>query len=108
MTIKELRISKKLTQAQMARLIGVNQSCIGHLENGRMQISDALANKIWTEFGVDVSHESKEKREQIAGQSLSAPDKEAEHGKRCPEKYVKILNKRHKRLLSVSVEIDKT
>ena len=57
---------------------------------------------------VPYRHKSKEKREQIAGQSLSAPDKEAEHCKRCPEKYVKILNKRHKRLLSVSVEIDKT
>ena len=54
MTIKELRTSKKLTQAQMARLIGVNQSCIGHLENGRMRISDRIADKVWEVFGVEV------------------------------------------------------
>ena len=54
MTIKELRTSKKLAQAQMARLIGVNQSCIGHLENGRMRISDRIADKVWEVFGVEV------------------------------------------------------
>lgn len=54
MTIKELRTSKKLTQAQMARLIGVNQSCIGHLENSRMRISDRIADKVWEVFGVEV------------------------------------------------------
>ena len=54
MTIKELRTSKKLTQAQFAKLIGVNQSCVGHLENGRMKISDRIADKIWEVFGVEV------------------------------------------------------
>ena len=47
MTIRELRISKKLTQAQLAKLLGVNQSTVGHLENGRMKVSDRIADKIW-------------------------------------------------------------
>ena len=59
MTIRELRTSKKLTQAQFARLIGVNQSTVGHLENGRMRISDRIADKIWEVFGVEIGVEEK-------------------------------------------------
>ena len=55
MTLRELRTSKKLTQAQFAKLIGVNPSCIGHLETGRMKISDKIADKIWEVFGVEVA-----------------------------------------------------
>ena len=61
MTIKELRISKKLTQAQMASLIGVSHATIGHIENGRMKISDKVANKIWELFGVEVRDSGKKK-----------------------------------------------
>ena len=55
--IRELRLAKGLTQAQMAKLIGVNQSTIGHLENGRMRISDRIADKIWEVFGTEVRNE---------------------------------------------------
>ena len=61
MTIKELRTSKKLTQAQLAKLIGVNQSAIGHLENGRMKSSDRIADKIWEVFGVEISDAGEKK-----------------------------------------------
>ena len=57
MTIRELRISKKLTQAQLAKLLGVNQSTVGHLENGRMKVSDRIADKIWEVFGVEIGVE---------------------------------------------------
>ena len=59
MTIKELRTSKKLTQAQFADLIGVNRSAVGSLENGRMKINDRIADKIWEVFGVEVGVEKK-------------------------------------------------
>ena len=55
MTIKELRLSKNLTQAQMAEILGVNKSAVGHLENGRMRLSDRIADKIWEVFGAEVS-----------------------------------------------------
>jgi transcriptional regulator with XRE-family HTH domain len=55
MTIRELRQARKLTQARFAELIGVNKSAVGHLENGRMKISDRIADKIWEVFGVEVS-----------------------------------------------------
>jgi len=61
MTIRELRNVKGLTQAQFARLIGIDPSTVGHLENGRMKVSDRIADKIWEVFGVDV-HESGEKK----------------------------------------------
>ena len=68
MTIKELRLSKNLTQTQMAALIGVNKSAIGHLENGRMKISDRIADRIWEVFGVEVrdSAETKPARKAAA------------------------------------------
>ena len=54
MTIRELRILKGLTQSQFAGLLGVNPSTVGHMENGRMKVSDRIADKIWEIFGVDV------------------------------------------------------
>ena len=35
MTIKELRLSRHLTQAQLAEMIGVDRSAVGKMENGR-------------------------------------------------------------------------
>ena len=58
MTIKELRLSKNLTQTQLAALIGVNKSTVGSLENGRMKISDRIADKIWEVFGTEVTDEN--------------------------------------------------
>ena len=81
MTIKELRTSKKLTQVQMARLIGVNQSCIGHLENGRMRISDRIADKVWEVFGVEVRDGGEKKlvngRKEESAISPGCPRKDA-------------------------------
>ena len=53
MTIRELRKSRKLTQAAMAKDLGVNVSAIGHLENGRMKLSEKLAAKVWEVYGVE-------------------------------------------------------
>ena len=61
MTIRELRIMKNMTQSRMAELIGVNKSAIGHMENGRMNISDRIAEKIWEVFGVEVEDVSEKK-----------------------------------------------
>ena len=61
MTIRELRQARKLTQARFAELIGVNKSAVGHLENGRMKISDRIADKIWEVFGVEVSETEAQK-----------------------------------------------
>ena len=57
MTIRELRQLKGLSQSRFAALIGVNPSTVGHMENGRMKISDRIADKIWEVFGVDVHEE---------------------------------------------------
>ena len=54
MTIRELRASRKLSQARFAELIGVNKSAVVHMENGRMKVSDRIADKIWEVFGVEV------------------------------------------------------
>ena len=53
MTIKELREERKLSQAAMAKALGVNVSTIGHLENGRMKLSPKLAAKIREIYGAE-------------------------------------------------------
>ena len=62
MTIRELRMTNKLTQAQFARIIGVSASTVGALENGKMKISDRIADRIWTEFGIEVGVERRGNR----------------------------------------------
>ena len=61
MTIRELRTSRKLSQAQFARLIEISPSTVGHLENGRLSVSTKVADKIWEVFGVDVHMEQEKK-----------------------------------------------
>ena len=59
MTIKELRLSRKLTQAAFARLLGISQSMVGRLENGQAGVSEQIADKIWEVFGVEIGVEEK-------------------------------------------------
>lgn len=61
MTIRELRTLKGLSQSQFARLLGIDPSTVGHMENGRMKVSDRIADKIWEVFGADV-HCGEEKK----------------------------------------------
>jgi len=62
MTIKELREKEKLSQAALAKRLGIATSAVGHMENGRMKVSAKIASKVKEEFGVDVkSAESKAK-----------------------------------------------
>ena len=61
MTIKELRVSRNLTQAKFAELIGVDRSDLGKMENGKKNISDRIHDKIWEVFGVEVGDEEGKK-----------------------------------------------
>lgn len=55
MNIKELRKSKKLTQAAFAEAIGVKSASITAIETGRRNMSEEVASKIKKVFGVDVN-----------------------------------------------------
>ena len=59
MNIKELRLSRKLTQAAFARLLGISPSMVGRLESGRVGVSEQIADKIWEVFGVEIGVEEK-------------------------------------------------
>ena len=61
MTIKELRVSRNLTQAKFAEMIGVDRSDLGKMENGKKNISDRIHDKIWEVFGVEVGVEEGKK-----------------------------------------------
>ena len=54
MNIKELRKSKKLTQAAFAEAIGVKAGNITAIETGRRKMTEEVASKIKKVFGVDV------------------------------------------------------
>ena len=61
MTIKELRLSKGMTQEKMAEILGVDRSDLGKMENGKKRISGKIVDKIWYNFGVDV-HDTEENK----------------------------------------------
>ena len=61
MTIKELRVSRNLTQAKFAEMIDVDRSDLGKMENGKKNISDRIHDKIWEVFGVEVGVEEGKK-----------------------------------------------
>ena len=64
MTIKELRLSKGMTQEKMAEILGVDRSDLGKMENGKKRISGKIVDKIWYNFGVDV-HDTEENKSGI-------------------------------------------
>ena len=70
MTIKELRLSRKLTQAAFARLLGISQSMVGRLENGQAGVSEQIADKIWEVFGVEIGVEEKRVVKKISAPEL--------------------------------------
>ena len=61
MNIKELRKSKKLTQAAFAEAIGVKAGNITAIETGRRKMTEGVHSKIKEVFGVDVETEVKKK-----------------------------------------------
>jgi len=48
-----IRFKHDLTQAEVAKKLGLDQSDISKIENGRRSIGKALAKKIEKEFGID-------------------------------------------------------
>ena len=70
MTIKELRLSRKLTQAVFARLLGISQSMVGRLENGQAGVSEQIADKLWEVFGVEIGVEEKKVVKKISAPEL--------------------------------------
>ena len=73
MTIRELRELKKLTQAQLGEILGVDRSELGRMENGRKKVSDRVANRIWDEFGVVIT--DAEEQKPVKKQVRKAPPK---------------------------------
>ena len=55
MSSKELRAKLNLSQSQFGGIIGVDRSDLGKMENGKKKIPDHIINKIWAEFGVEVT-----------------------------------------------------
>lgn len=53
--IRELRKTAKLTQTQLARIIGIVQTGVSQLELDTLRLSLQLANRIHARFGVQIS-----------------------------------------------------
>lgn len=54
--LKELRKEKKLTQQEVAEILGVNEKTVSRWENGENEIKLAQANMIANHFGVFVGY----------------------------------------------------
>lgn len=54
--LKELRKQSKLTQEQLARYLGVDQTLITKLENGSRTLSVSIIDKICSLFGCSESY----------------------------------------------------
>ena len=61
MTIRELRTREKMSQTAFAKRIGITPGTVSQLENGRMKISDRIADRIWDEFGTEVGEMAENK-----------------------------------------------
>lgn len=49
--VRYMRVSRKISQRDAARLIGVSEQAIGHYENGRMDISEARLEQMLRAYG---------------------------------------------------------
>ena len=54
--IKEFREQNKMSQTELAQLVGVRRETIGHLENGHYNPSLVLAAKIAKVFNVTIEN----------------------------------------------------
>lgn len=54
MTIKEFRLSQKLSQPKLAQALGIGVSTIGGYESGRINPSQKVIDKIKEIYGIDL------------------------------------------------------
>lgn len=62
MTLKELRVKYNLTQAALAKELGVTGNTVSAIECGRLKLSDKLADKIREVYGEEIDSPAKENR----------------------------------------------
>ena len=55
MNMKELRRAHRLPQVALAEKLGITAATVSQIETGRMKVSDKIADRIWEEFGVEIS-----------------------------------------------------
>ena len=82
MTVKELREKNKLSQAAMAKSLGVSTSAISSVEAGRMKVSEKLADKIKEVYGEIVEPEVKKAEAVVAEPAEEAAKKVAAKAKK--------------------------
>nr|WP_319488917.1 helix-turn-helix transcriptional regulator [uncultured Caproiciproducens sp.] len=54
--LKELRISKRLTQAELAQMIGIGQNTYSYWENDKVKIDNLSLSKLSKLFGVSIDY----------------------------------------------------
>ena len=88
MDIKELRTKEGLSQAALAKRLGIATSAIGHLENGRMKVSARIAAKVKEEFGVDVAEKTATAKKTVKETAKKASAKAKTAAKKADDKVV--------------------
>ena len=80
MNLKELREKNKLSQAALAKSIGVSSSAIASIETGRMKVSQKISDKVKEVYGEVIEPEVKklQEAEKKAEEAVAAVEKKAE------------------------------
>lgn len=73
MTIKELRVEKKLSQAKLAASLGVSSSLIAAIEQGSKKVSANLAAKVKEVYGVALGESDKMASDAAAAKAAEEP-----------------------------------
>ena len=89
MTIKEFRVSKKLSQAELAQALGISVSSERSYEYGIRQPSEKVLAKIVEVYGVDLNAKAEDKPKKPGRKKKAAPAAEAKPAKTDRKKKAK-------------------
>lgn len=89
MTVQELRKKYQLSQAALAKAVGVSTSAIGAIEAGRMKVSAKIADAIKNVYDEAVELEAKAKETKASGRKSKTAAKESKEKAAKKAKAVK-------------------
>ena len=74
--IKRLRASQRLTQYELAKIAGVSDAMVAHIESGRRNLPPAMLEKIASGLALDDAQVATLERLRAEGTGVAAPKRE--------------------------------
>ena len=86
MTLKELREKNSLSQAALAKSIGVSNSTVASVEAGRMKVSQKISDKVKEVYGEIIEQPAVKKVQEAGKKAEAAVNKTVESVRKVEEK----------------------